>query len=286
VIVSVDTALAFKTRRAMTGPVSANAVPPAEAFVAELLRSPELQQDGGAPPRVLLPLSVARYNAGMVHGYSTPASYVGVAPDRVWTFIHETAGASPPLHNTGPSRAIFRRPFPYDSMSLVIGFDAAEQRLVRNVPPDPRAYVAPCAERVASWKEAVRRVASGHDVHHCALVEAEAQIPERLGAGNARILSFAAEEVTVRVESTGPALVVLGEAWFPGWEAHVDGHPAPCFPVNAWMRGAAVPAGRHDVVFSYRSWLLGPGALVSGMSGLLALFCVRRGRYSGVMPTQ
>jgi uncharacterized membrane protein YfhO len=71
------------------------------------------------------------------------------------------------------------------------------------------------------------------------------------------------------------ALVVLAEAWYPGWRARADGRDVPCLPVNAWMRAAAVPAGTREVVFYYRSRLLWPGAALSVL-GLLAAAWARR----------
>ncbi|HET8646563.1 MAG TPA: hypothetical protein VFO85_13805, partial [Vicinamibacteria bacterium] len=225
-VVLADTALAVHTRRAVTAQLAAGAIPPGEAVLAEVLRLPALRTAGGAPPRVLAPLGVARYNAGMALGYSTPAGYVGVAPERVWTFVHEAIGLEPPLHNTGPSPAIFRQPFPYDSMSLAVGFDPQAQRLVVATAPDARAYLAPCAQRVPTWREATRRIAAGHDLHRCALLEGGEAAPAPLAGGKAEVVAFAPERVTVAMDAAGPGLLVLGEAWYPGWEARIDGRGA------------------------------------------------------------
>jgi hypothetical protein len=227
---------------------------------------------------VLVPLSAARYNAGMALGYSSPAGYVGVAPERVWTFIHEAIGVPPPLHNTGPSPEIFSRPLPYGTMSLAVGFDRATQRFVMARAPDARAYLAPCAQQVPTWRDAVRLVAAGHDVHRCALLEGGLGPAAPLASGTAVVSAFAPERVTVDVDAAGPALLVLGEAWYPGWQARVDGGRVEAVPVNAWMRAAPVPAGRHQVVFNFRSRLLAAGALVSALTALLAVICLRAPR--------
>jgi len=237
-----------------------------EGLLAQVLRSPEFVRAGGEPARVWVPIGVARHNAGMALGFSTPAGYVALSLDRVWTTIHEGIGVPLPLNNTFPAPALFRQPFPYDSMDLVVGYDPPTQRLVGRPPADPRVYVVPCAEPIADWREAVDRMAAGHDFHRCALVERlyAGAIPSRLASGTAQIVSFAPERVVVRTDSEGETLVVLAEAWYPGWEARASGAgPLPTLPVNAWMRGAVVPAGRHEVVFAYRSRLLWPGALLS-----------------------
>jgi hypothetical protein len=261
-------------------------VPVSEGLLAQVLRSPEFVRAGGEPARVWVPTGVARHNAGMALGFSTPAGYVALSLDRVWTTIHEGIGVPLPLNNTFPAPELFRQPFPYDSMDLVVGYDPSTQRLVGRPPADPRVYVVPCVERVADWREAVHRMAGGHDVHRCALVERPfaGTIPSRLASGTAQILSFAPEKVVVRTVSEGETLVVLAEAWYPGWEARVsEGGPLPTLPVNAWMRGAVVPAGRHDVVFAYRSRLLWPGALLS-LAVLVALTLAARTREHPRLP--
>ncbi len=40
-------------------------------------------------------------------------------------------------------------------------------------------------------------------------------------------------------------MVILADVYYPGWELTIDGKPAPIYPVNRLMRGAAVTAGTH-----------------------------------------
>jgi len=77
------------------------------------------------------------------------------------------------------------------------------------------------------------------------------------------VTAFAPESITVRTRGDAPALLVLAEAWYPGWTAAVDGAPTPCLPANAWMRAALVPAGTHEVTFRFHSTRLRAGALLS-----------------------
>ena len=157
---------------------------------------------------------------------------------------------------------------------------------------DPRAYLAPSVTRVEGWRHAVTAMAGGHDFHRSPLVESATGLPfdpaddsnEPAAVGRVEITSFEPERVTLETDAQEPSLLVLAEAWYPGWSATVDGASAPCIPANAWMRAVAVPAGRHQVELRFRSrWLL-PGALVfllaSGGLGVLVLR-ERRTRPSG-----
>jgi len=68
-------------------------------------------------------------------------------------------------------------------------------------------------------------------------------------------------------------VLTLGDAFYPGWTATVDGNPAPIVPVDLALRGVALPPGRHRVEMSYRDPALRPGGVLSllGLCGLLLL---------------
>jgi hypothetical protein len=256
---------------------------PAEAGVARMLREAGAQpRPKEAPPRISVPYLLVRDNAGMLYGWSTFSGYVALSLDRVWTVVHETFGLSA-APETFPSIEVFDHgPFPYRSMSLVVGFDPETGRLVLNPSPDPRAYLVHATRRVTGWGEAARLLAAGHDPHDTALVETALDelpaLPDAGEPGRAEIVRFEREEIVVRTASVRRAVLVLAEAWYPGWHASIDGAPARCAPVNAWMRGVTMPAGEHEVVLRFRSRFLGRGALVSGLSVLVLGFALRRKR--------
>ncbi len=85
-------------------------------------------------------------------------------------------------------------------------------------------------------------------------------------------------ELDVTMES--PGLVVLADIFYPGWELTIDGVPAPIYRVNRAMRGAAVAAGHHRLVYTYdpRSFRVGLVVSAVGIAAmvLLALACALR----------
>jgi hypothetical protein len=56
-----------------------------------------------------------------------------------------------------------------------------------------------------------------------------------------------------RVRSSGskPSLVVVADAYFPGWKARVDGKPAPVLKADGAFLGVAVGPGQHTIELSY-----------------------------------
>jgi hypothetical protein len=108
-------------------------------------------------------------------------------------------------------------------------------------------------------------------------------------AGEARITSRRDDEVRLAVNVDGPALLVLAENYYPGWEAWVNGEPAPVLLANHTFRAVAVPAGEHDVVFRFRptELLIGFWIYVLGMLALAAygaLLVMRRLRAPAEKP--
>jgi hypothetical protein len=102
-----------------------------------------------------------------------------------------------------------------------------------------------------------------------------------------------AEAVTVRypdpqhaeldVSLERPGLVILADAYYPGWTLTVDDRPATILRANRMMRGVALDAGKHHLVYEYRprSFALGKVATLVGFVGLMALgFWSRRSRSS------
>jgi hypothetical protein len=93
---------------------------------------------------------------------------------------------------------------------------------------------------------------------------------------SAKVTTYDAERVEIDANLETPGLVVLAYVYYPGWELTIDGVEAKIYRVNRLMRGAAVPAGKHHLVYTYRplSFRLGLAVSVVGFAilGLLALF--------------
>ncbi len=70
-----------------------------------------------------------------------------------------------------------------------------------------------------------------------------------------------------------PGIVVLSDVDYPGWELTIDGRPAPIHTVNLAMRGAAVEAGTHRLVYAYRprSFLIGGIISLFGLAAWVSL---------------
>jgi hypothetical protein len=77
-------------------------------------------------------------------------------------------------------------------------------------------------------------------------------------------------------------LLVVRDAYYPGWKAFLDGREVPVHQVDAIFRGVILPSGDHEVAFRYRptelvisSWLSGIGILlaIGGVAMPRRLWC-------------
>ncbi len=65
--------------------------------------------------------------------------------------------------------------------------------------------------------------------------------------------------VEIDITVIRPAMLVLTEIWYPGWEAMVDKEPSELYRVNYLQRGVWMEEGEHlvELIFRPRSWLIG-----------------------------
>jgi len=82
---------------------------------------------------------------------------------------------------------------------------------------------------------------------------------------------------TLRSGASEPAVLVISQIYYPGWEAFVDGSKAKVLRTNYALTGVVVPAGSHEVrlVFAPRSFRIGLG-LTLFSAAFLAGLAIRR----------
>ncbi len=69
--------------------------------------------------------------------------------------------------------------------------------------------------------------------------------------------------VELAASLTGPGFLVLSDAYYPGWEARVDGERQEILQANVCCRAVALESGDHRVEFRYRPRSLRIGLVIS-----------------------
>lgn len=139
----------------------------------------------------------------------------------------------------------------------------------------PRAFIAHAAEIMnddASFERLQDRAFSPSVV--ALLSEGDALTP-RAGASAANdrveIKEYAPERIALVVQSDAPGYLVLADSWYPGWQASVDGKPAPTYRAEVLFRAVPIEPGQHTVVFEYQPLSFRLGALISAASLAVAI---------------
>ena len=133
--------------------------------------------------------------------------------------------------------------------------DGPSALIYENPAATPRAWLVSDVETLPEGDGAVQRMLQpGWDPARTAFVYEEA--PEGLGSGplegSVLVREHRHDRVTLQASASRPALLVLADNWYPGWQATVDGAEVPIHRVNHTFRGVVVPAGEHEVVFTFR----------------------------------
>lgn len=100
------------------------------------------------------------------------------------------------------------------------------------------------------------------------------------------VVEHGPQRVVLRAALDHPGLVILADTYYPGWQLTIDGEPAPIYRANRMMRSAAVPAGQHTLVYTYRpvSFLIGAMISIAGLCGLMGFGWWSRRERSALPP--
>jgi len=97
--------------------------------------------------------------------------------------------------------------------------------------------------------------------------------PAAAERGTAEIITAKPGYWQIRTESAAPALLLLAETDYPGWRVTVDGQPADGLTAYTTLRAVCVPAGSHNVIWTYVPTVYWVGGLIT----LVALVSVALG---------
>lgn len=147
---------------------------------------------------------------------------------------------------------------------LVAAFDN-QVKLFENANALPQAYVVHQAAVSRSPEQTGKALAaSDFDFHKSVIVEGTTAVAldKPISAGvvdDARLNRLSANEVEVVATTSQPGYLVLTDAFYPGWQATINGAPAEISRANYMFRAVRLEPGTSLVNFKYQplSFLLG-----------------------------
>jgi hypothetical protein len=171
----------------------------------------------------------------------------------------------------------------WDKFSLAFEGDPTAN-VYRNETPLPRAFVLYQAVVAADHEDAWTRI-HHTDFDPATTVVLEGGHPLDVQADEAatvHVLRYDTNVLEIEANSPAEGYLFLSDPFYPGWQAEVDGQPAPILRANYAFRAVAVPAGSHTVAMSFRptSWRIGLAITALTVLGLFlsVLVVLWRGR--------
>lgn len=117
----------------------------------------------------------------------------------------------------------------------------------------PRAWFATTVTGVFSRDDLFAKVLQ--DSYDCRLVYVDGtqwQGAKRFAEGTIQSMQRTAESMTLKVSAPSEAFLVTSEIFYPlRWQAILDGRPVFTQEVNGLIRGVRIPAGEHELTFTY-----------------------------------
>ncbi|MCS6860178.1 MAG: YfhO family protein [Abditibacteriales bacterium] len=245
-------------------------------------------------------------NVGAMHGIEMVGGFDPFIPQRFVEFANVSEGRpmdvalvvvklsrhSPLLDLLNARYFMTNRDAPLKDNALVEVFQNRHVRLYENRRALPRAWVVHNVQTIPDRVALLTALAQKQfDPRRTLLVEqplikkfppANEPMCQRPDAERCQIMHHSPERVVIQARLATDGYVVLADAFFPGWEARVDGKAVAILRANYLFRAVPVPSGEHTITFVYRSSGLRRGAWVSvgawGCMVISVLLFVRRSR--------
>ncbi len=158
---------------------------------------------------------------------------------------------------------------------VTVAYSGADAAVYKNALVLPRAMVARTVRAAGDVRQETEAVvASSFDARRDAVVHADQasrELPPPGASGTARVASERNAQVTIDARLHRRGLVLLDDAYAPGWNVTVDGRPAHPLETDVVLRGVVVPAGHHTVVWTYTVPGLRAGAALSALGLLITI---------------
>jgi hypothetical protein len=195
------------------------------------------------------------------------------APGERWGACYQVVNAASPVVGLANVRYVFSKsPVPLERVTEIAGYTIFENPRVL-----PRYFFAERVQPAANLVDAARALHAADFDPQTAIVEGEAPAGP-MGPGDVQVVSYGANDVKLRTRSATGGFLVAADAWYPGWEAAIDGQAVRLYIADVAFRGLTVPAGDHLVEMRFVPRILWRSAVVSGLALLGVVWAIAGGR--------
>jgi hypothetical protein len=219
--------------------------------------------------------NIGGYDAIVLKNYSELVNFALGSPVNQPNMIMGIAIVSPIFNMLNVKYYVIDAARKFDDPALTMLFRNQRYKAYRNVNAMPRSFIVHQARMAVDREQALFTLASAEFDPAASAVVAE-PIPNLPDDPNLRspvpeVLHHGLNKIIVRADPIAPGLLILGDAFYPGWKAFVDGKESPIYRVNYVMRGVFLPPGHHEVEFRYDPVSFKLGVSISLTSAVLLI---------------
>jgi hypothetical protein len=166
---------------------------------------------------------------------------------------------------------------PYYLSRPPVAIESAKARAFENIEAFDRAYTVSTAIVADGVEDALAQVVANQDqLNELVVIELNGQVlPDLLESDSAessvKITDYNLNDLALQADMTAPGFVVVSDAWYPGWQARIDGERVPLYRANSIVRAVFVPEGDHQIEMVFRPMDFTIAAAVSGGTLVVAL---------------
>lgn len=242
--------------------------------VAPLLAAP--RDDGGPPPRISLGAdTLALGSLPLVAGIETARGGGVALPSKHHEWLRERVPRGPQLDALGVGYLLRLGACAGRGSDGAVVIDDPRFCLQRNADPAPRYALERRVRRARDLETMMEEMARARPPATVSVLAPEEEaLPGGPGpAGSVRVRSYRPGEVALSVRARGERMLLVRESWSPGWQARIDGAPAPVWPAAGSFFAVPVPSGEHAVELRFEAPGVGPGLALGAAwcaAGILA----------------
>lgn len=153
---------------------------------------------------------------------------------------------------------------------------SGDVKVYENLDVLPRAFLVNEWSYAPDVDSAVAMMMDNFDPRTQAVIEGSGEAVSSQGEGTAEVTSYAPEKIIIQVNNPSNSLLVITDAFYPGWTATVDGRDTPIEKVNGMFRGIQLPANAQQIEMTYSPNTVRTGARLTlvGIIGITALITI------------
>lgn len=94
--------------------------------------------------------------------------------------------------------------------------------------------------------------------------------------GDATVSSYTPNRIGISVDASCDTVLVSSEAWYPGWQATVDGEKSSINKIHNAFRTLSVTSGKHTIIYEYQPTIFFIGGGISVITLVCIIFWTRK----------